>query len=353
MAKKFATFKMLKDKLVSELAFDIVYNSEESEGFDIEENTKAGEDLSKEEVLEFLKNPKTKVKIELRDKDGEEKYNTANLVATNQEDGKTIVIRSLGDHCLALAMAVKEAKKTVQKLEINKDYPILSKKLICDLNAQLLSLRSEEVGIGKYRYKDFMGNVLDVGIKKIREDGNARAVKCVKLETAWQGNVTKKMNELVDWVNEVAFDGDRDVMTDIAEFHARFLKIHPFMEGNGRTDRLLTNYLLLINNYSVIDIPSEDKQEYALLLNYANAESEELYMQEDQTHAEFQKKLFAKYGPRTEENRYTPLKDFLERHLVKENTHQIIRKVLDYDGDSKLNAKKTSGRFKNSDPMLP
>jgi len=351
MAKKFATLKMLRDKLVSQLAFDIVYNSEESEGFEIEESARGGEDLSKEAVLDFLKDKNTKVRIELRDNDGEIIYNTANLVATNAVTGRTIVINSLGDHSLALAMAVNEAKKTVAKLESNKDAPIMSKKFICDLNAQLLSLRSEEVGIGKFRHLDFVGNVADVHIQKITDEGKVRALRCVRLETAWQGNVIKKMGELVDWTNNVAFEDGRDVLLDIAEFHARFVKIHPFMDGNGRTARLLTNYLLLINNHTLIDIPSEDKEEYSLLLDYANAISEEAFIKEDENYANFQKKIFKQYGPRTEENKYIPLKDFFERHLIKENTHQVVRKVLDYSGDSKINARKTRSRIKITDEM--
>ena len=47
-----------------------------------------------------------------------------------------------------------------------------------------------------------------------------------------------------------------------AVFHVFFEAIHPFADGNGRTGRLILNYMLESNNYPPICIKSDAKAEY-------------------------------------------------------------------------------------------
>lgn len=47
--------------------------------------------------------------------------------------------------------------------------------------------------------------------------------------------------------------------------HAEFVRIHPFVDGNGRTGRLLMNYQLLLNGYLPVSVAKENR------LNYYNA----------------------------------------------------------------------------------
>ncbi len=47
--------------------------------------------------------------------------------------------------------------------------------------------------------------------------------------------------------------------------HAEFVRIHPFIDGNGRTSRLIMNYQLMIHGFLPISIAKEDR------LNYYNA----------------------------------------------------------------------------------
>ena len=51
-------------------------------------------------------------------------------------------------------------------------------------------------------------------------------------------------------------------MEDIASMHNRYENIHPFPDGNGRTGRLLINYLLLVKNQCPIVIPIGKRKEY-------------------------------------------------------------------------------------------
>jgi len=44
--------------------------------------------------------------------------------------------------------------------------------------------------------------------------------------------------------------------------HAEFVRIHPFIDGNGRTSRLIMNYQLMINGFLPVSIAKEKRLEY-------------------------------------------------------------------------------------------
>ena len=53
-----------------------------------------------------------------------------------------------------------------------------------------------------------------------------------------------------------------DPITLAAWTHAEFVRIHPFIDGNGRTSRLIMNYQLLAHKLVPISIPKLDRLEY-------------------------------------------------------------------------------------------
>jgi Fic family protein len=83
---------------------------------------------------------------------------------------------------------------------------------------------------------------------------------------------SKQMIELVDWTNSALASGERHPLTVIGNFIVEFLKIHPFLDGNGRLSRVLTNLLLLRAGYSYLPYVSHEhlverrKTEYYLAL---------------------------------------------------------------------------------------
>lgn len=55
-----------------------------------------------------------------------------------------------------------------------------------------------------------------------------------------------------------------------AYIHHEFVRIHPFLDGNGRVARLLTNFYLMKQGYPPIVIQKEDRKNYYKSLNKAD-----------------------------------------------------------------------------------
>ena len=81
---------------------------------------------------------------------------------------------------------------------------------------------------------------------------------------------SQEMNDLMAWYTSKPVTINR-----IIEFICKFINIHPFIDGNGRTLRLLTNLELLKLGYPPITILATDKLEYYQALDNSYYENYE------------------------------------------------------------------------------
>ena len=80
------------------------------------------------------------------------------------------------------------------------------------------------------------------------------------------------MADLVDWYNEEENKGKLSPVELATLFHYRYIRIHPFEDGNGRIARLLVNYILARHNYPMIVVRSRGKNEYLEALHQTDIE---------------------------------------------------------------------------------
>ncbi len=80
-----------------------------------------------------------------------------------------------------------------------------------------------------------------------------------------------KMNDLIVWYREKSKVSEINPILLASEFHYRFIRIHPFDDGNGRTARILMNFILMQFGYPPVIIKTDDKENYFAALRQADA----------------------------------------------------------------------------------
>ena len=78
------------------------------------------------------------------------------------------------------------------------------------------------------------------------------------------------MTDLVDWYNQAEQEGILSPVELAILFHYRYIRIHPFEDGNGRIARLMVNFILARHGYPMIVVRSRLKQLYLEALHKAD-----------------------------------------------------------------------------------
>jgi Fic family protein len=86
------------------------------------------------------------------------------------------------------------------------------------------------------------------------------------------------MGELVGWYRKSLEEGTLHPVELAALLHYKFVRIHPFDDGNGRVARLLMNYVLYCFELPPVVIKSSDKKRYLQALNRADAGNEQAFV---------------------------------------------------------------------------
>ena len=80
--------------------------------------------------------------------------------------------------------------------------------------------------------------------------------------------VERLLNELIEQIYQKLDQvKGNDILKLAADFHYNLVNIHPFGDGNGRTSRLMMNYVQLYHGEPLIKIFTEDRADYIKALN--------------------------------------------------------------------------------------
>lgn len=94
------------------------------------------------------------------------------------------------------------------------------------------------------------------------------------LKTTNPKNVEKDMKKLLEWYESI----NKITINEIIEFHARFERIHPFQDGNGRIGRIIAFKECLKNNIIPFIIMDREKVFYYRGLNQYQTNKEKGYL---------------------------------------------------------------------------
>lgn len=171
--------------------------------------------------------------------------NTLTLQETRMviEDGLTVSGKPLREHFETVNH--HEAISYVESI-VEPDYKISERDI---LNIHELVLDKID--------KEFAGRIRNAGVRISGANflpPNARKVPDL-------------FEELIDWSNHTS---DLHPVIKATIFHHRFVWIHPFFDGNGRTVRLVFNLLLMKEGFPPAIILKVDRKRYYTALNDAN-----------------------------------------------------------------------------------
>ena len=126
----------------------------------------------------------------------------------------------------------------------------LSENTIRHFHKELLKYSDKDKGhCGKYKF----------GSNRVEAIDNKGKIIGIVFDPTPPHLTPKEMTELVDWTNNAFEERLIHPLLIIGNFILEFLAIHPFQDGNGRTSRLLTNFLMLKLGYEYMPFVSHEK----------------------------------------------------------------------------------------------
>ena len=82
----------------------------------------------------------------------------------------------------------------------------------------------------------------------------------------------RQVPRLLESTQSAIDSGEVHPMVIAAKFHGYYEYLHPFRDGNGRLERLMSNFILLKMGQPLLIIPSSNREEYIAALKYIKKE---------------------------------------------------------------------------------
>jgi Fic family protein len=164
-------------------------------------------------------------------------------------DAKLRDYEEMKAHNVGLELVKREAK--------DKERP-LTENFIRELNRTILVedfYKTQKTATGVNRYE------VKVGQYKTRPNSVITATGEM-FDYASPEETPALMRDLITWYNEEERKRELCPIQLATLLHYRYIRIHPFEDGNGRIARLLVNYVLMRHNYPMIIVQSKDKESY-------------------------------------------------------------------------------------------
>lgn len=159
-----------------------------------------------------------------------------------------------------------EAIKWIEEL-VHQDFPI-NETFIRQLHALLLKESYEVSAITP----DGQPTKKQIQVGRYKSTPNHVLTKTGEIfRFATPEETPAKMHDLIEWFREKQKDIDLNPIVLAAEFHYKFIRIHPFDDGNGRLARILMNLILMQYGLPPVIIKTEDKAAYYSALQQADA----------------------------------------------------------------------------------
>src|SRR3990167_6747894 len=191
---------------------------------------------------ELVKNLEEWFKVELTYSSNAIEGNTLSRIETAEviERGTAAVIsgKPLKDQLEAInhAKAVEFIKQLAKEL---KSHQSITEKVILDIHKLILTGINDDWA-GKYRRTEVF-------------------IRGSNAEFPRPNAIHYAMKEFISWLEGQQEEHPVKVAADA---HFKFVSIHPFIDGNGRTTRLLMNLILLLNGYPMAIIRKVDRIVY-------------------------------------------------------------------------------------------
>lgn len=211
-------------------------------------------------ILEVLKNSKSYFK----DFISRSTYHSNAIEGSTLSFAETYALLFDNRHSKIEQAEAKEIYEAINhKYALNKVIDRVEQKIFCIDESFLTDIN-----------KTINSNILYVGgyrMGPIRKRGSEKKFPMPKdLDTV--------MNDFFERYNAL-FQSEID-MKDVAKMHLDYENIHPYPDGNGRTGRLMINYILLAANQVPVVIPFESRKHYLSLMDNDDIDGlTEMFMQ--------------------------------------------------------------------------
>lgn len=193
-------------------------------------------------------------------------YNSNHIEGNTLTYGQTELLLKFGEVTEPAKMKDLEEMKAhnlclnIIKMEAKDADRPLTETFICELHKTML--REDYTAYSK----DNKPYTVHAGVYKTRPN-SVRTVTGELFEYASVEETPALMTDLVAWYKEAEENNEMTPVELAALFHYRYIRIHPFEDGNGRISRLIVNYILAKHSYPMIVVKSDDKTQYLTALH--------------------------------------------------------------------------------------